>query len=94
MTNYGIYWLIAAVALLASLIFYQNWSTGNSSDQPLVETDCGTLLGQRDSIHGVHVFKVRMNLHVDENMKEARLVARLTSLLVPFENLNLDKLAR
>ena len=56
----SLYWITAAVTLLTSVFLYRNCGVDDNSDTPLVETDCGTVLGEKDSTHHVYVFKVRI----------------------------------
>ena len=51
-------WFLAVVILLASLVLYRHWLSEENSDIPLVETDCGTLLGEKDPTYQTYVFKV------------------------------------
>ena len=76
----SLYWIIATVTLLTSLFLYRNWVVDDNPDAPLVETDCGTVLGEKDSTHQVYVFKVRI--------KQRRSVSTTNSE----QNINVNKL--
>lgn len=50
-------WLLATV-LISYLLYSYFIQDDNTKEAPLVETDCGTILGAKDPEFGVYTFKV------------------------------------
>ena len=58
----SLHWLIAVIILLSALVLYHQWAVEDNSNILLVETDCGTILGEKDPTYQAYSFKVGLSV--------------------------------